>query len=89
MQTIPIDPPYKKTREIILNQWGIEKKEIYRPFEVYRILGITNKLYEWREQKGYYPEVAKQGKVRIFTEADIERLVGITKNCKSFVKKFN
>ena len=87
LHNIAIDPPYRKQREITLNQWGIEKKEIYRASDIFKILSITTSLYYFRERKGYYPKVRRQGRYRVFTEADIERLVEITKNCKSFLKK--
>jgi hypothetical protein len=59
---------------------GIPEKNRYRTGDLCPLLGIHADTLRWRFTTGKYPEVARDGKGRIFALADIERIIAITKN---------
>jgi hypothetical protein len=49
----------------------------YRTADVCSVLGISPDLFRWRVLSGKYPDVKKDGRGRVFTLEDIDKLVQI------------
>ncbi len=75
-----LENPYTKDLPSKGSRFGIPKKKRYRAADLCPLLGIDPDTLLWRFRAGRYPEVARDGKGRIFVLADIERILAITKN---------
>jgi hypothetical protein len=77
---ITLEEPYTRDLPAKCNRFGIPEKNRYRTGDLCPLLGIDPDTLRWRFKAGKYPEVARDGKGRIFVLADIERILAITKN---------
>ncbi|GAF69974.1 unnamed protein product, partial [marine sediment metagenome] len=83
LEHIELDPPFEKpTVNRPLNRFGLNRSKWYHTEDVCKLLKISPKLYSWREKKGYYPQVARKGRIRTFTEQDIEGILALTTELK-------
>jgi hypothetical protein len=58
-----------------LNEFGISEKIKYRTADVCSILGISPDVLRWRSLHGKYPEVTRDGRGRVYTLRDIQRMI--------------
>jgi hypothetical protein len=72
---ITLEKPYRKDPPPKLNRLGIPEKNRYRTADVCTVLKISPDLFRWRILRGKYPEAKRDATGRLFTLADIERLV--------------
>jgi len=77
---ITLSKPYTKDLPIKCNRFGLPDKHHYRTADLCPLLGIHADTIRWRFETGKYPEVPSDGKRRLFSIADIERILVITKN---------
>jgi hypothetical protein len=77
---ITLSKPYTKDLPIKCNRLGIPEKSHYRTGDLCPLLGVHADTIRWRFDTGKYPEVPSDGKGRLFSLADIERILAITKN---------
>jgi len=69
--------PYRKEPLLVLNNLGMPARSRYRTSDVCALLGISPDLFRWRILHGRYPEVERDGWGRVFTLADIERIIKV------------
>ena len=74
---IPIDPPYLKHPDPILNKFGLEQED-YMTCGVCKVLRIKPDTFRKGTYRGYYPEYQKLGVKRIFPVEQIKELIAIT-----------
>ena len=72
---ITLEKPYRKEPPLRLHKFGIPEKSRYRTADLYKVLHIDPNLLRWRFLRGKYPEVKRDGRGRIFTADDIERML--------------
>jgi hypothetical protein len=77
---ITLEIPYTRDLPTKCNRFGIPEKNRYRTGDLCPLLGIHADTLRWRFKTGKYPEVARDGKGRLFALADLERIIAITKN---------
>ena len=77
---IPVNPPYLRHTEPILNDFGFEQKDYYMTCDVCKVLKIKPDTFRQRIYRGYYPEFDKIGPKRIFTLDQIKDLIRITQH---------
>jgi hypothetical protein len=77
---IPVNPPYLKHPDPILNDLGLPVKPYYFTQDVCKILNILPDTFRQRIYRGYYPEYEKIGVKRIYTLEQIKELVKITEH---------
>jgi len=61
-------------------------RSIYRTGDLFPLLNVGPDALRWRFATGKYPKVPRDGKGRLFSLADIERLFAITRklpNCRT------
>ena len=75
---IPVNPPYLRHPEPILNDFGFEQKDYYMTCDVCKVLKIKPDNFRQRIYRGYYLEFDKIGIKRIFTLQQIKDLIKIT-----------
>jgi hypothetical protein len=72
---ITLGKPYRKELPTRVNRFGIPEKITYRTADVCSVLRITPDLLRWRSLQGKYPNVKRDGRGRIYTLEDIERMI--------------
>jgi hypothetical protein len=77
---IPVNPPYLKHPNPVLNELGLEQKDYYMTCDVCKVLKIKPDTFRQRIYRAYYPEYQKIGVKRIFTLDQIKELIRITEN---------
>ena len=75
---IPVNPPYLRHPDPLVNDLGLEQKDYYMTCDVCKVLKIKPDTFRQRIYRGYYPEFQKIGVKRIFTLEQIKVLIKIT-----------
>jgi hypothetical protein len=77
---ITLSKPYTKDLPTKYNRLGIAEKNHYWGGDLCPLLGVHADTIRWRFKTGKYPQAPSDGKGHLFTVADIERILAITKN---------
>jgi hypothetical protein len=56
---IPVNPPYLKHPNPVLNELGLEQKNYYMTSDVCKVLNIKPDTFRQRIYRGHYPEYKK------------------------------
>ena len=72
---VPVNPPYLNRPKTPLNELGLELKDYYMTCDVCKVLNIKPDTLRHRIRRGYYPETARVGGKRRFSERDIRKIV--------------
>ena len=81
---LTLSKPYKRDLPPKLNKFGMPHKRHYRTGDLCPLLNVCPDAVRSRFATGKYPEVPRDGKGRLFSLADIERLLAITHKLPNF-----
>jgi len=81
---ITLSKSYAKDLPPKLNRFGIPEKRHYRTGDLCPLLNVGPDALRWRFRTGKYPNVTRDGKGRLFTPTDIERILDITRKLPNF-----
>lgn len=79
---IPVNPPFLKPPEPVLNALGLPIRDYYTTQDVCKLLKIKPDTFRNRLERRYYPEPKKVGGKRRFSEMEIREMLKITKELR-------